>query len=328
MVCNKLNYPNMTEWFASLDGVELEESDMSLAISLDKGETVEWSSDGIQGLLSRPQQAVSPKFYSFLRDMLRFNNTAEDILHLEEDDPRKHITVGEMMKEYGEPFQVYYLLPMMAALWSASLDDVLQFPAVQLVSFLLNHCMLQIFERPQWLTVDGRSIQYVTAVRKALVEDQHVHCDAPVHSMVKTEDGKYRLYMLNADGGELQDATPDVVYDDVIFACHSDTARNILENSSSGDGLALHPAVPYLRDIEYADNAIYVHSDPNLMPQKAWASWNCMGKSAELRKKVGDGAAAGAFEGAESGFGNTLQEETAAPVLDGAKGRFKAVYVT
>jgi predicted NAD/FAD-binding protein len=44
---------------------------------------------------------------------------------------------------------MYYLLPMMAALWSASMVDVLEFPAVQLISFLCNHKMLQLFDRPQ-----------------------------------------------------------------------------------------------------------------------------------------------------------------------------------
>jgi cyclopropane-fatty-acyl-phospholipid synthase len=37
----------------------------------------------------------------------------------------------------------------MAALWSASMKDVLDFPAAQLVGFLCNHKMLQLFDRPQ-----------------------------------------------------------------------------------------------------------------------------------------------------------------------------------
>jgi hypothetical protein len=38
---------------------------------------------------------------------------------------------------------------MMAALWSASIEDVLAFPAEQLIGFLCNHKMLQLFDRPQ-----------------------------------------------------------------------------------------------------------------------------------------------------------------------------------
>lgn len=358
MVCNHLNYPNLVQWFQALssessaggDGVQLEQSDMSLAVSLDCG--VEWSSDTL--FAHRPQQAVSPAFASFLYDMWRFNHNASAILEYPENDPRKHVTVGEFLQSnnYGEAFQVYYLLPMMAALWSASLEDVLEFPAVQLVSFLQNHCMLQIWERPQWMTVYGRSIQYVRAVQQILQDDSSessnsdvssaVHLNTRIHSIARTESGKYRLLVKTEDddGGDavaVQDAT-GTLYDDVVFACHSDTALQILRNS--GTHLRHHAAVDALADIRYADNTIYVHSDPTLMPRKAWASWNCMGNSNELRRNIGKGKQQkGAFEGAESGFGNTLDGRNNDNIskggsscsdlpLEGAQGRFKAVYVT
>lgn len=150
MVFNESNYPNMTRWFQKLN-VEEEESDMSLSISLDGGKTVEWSSDGIDGLLARRQQAFEPSFYYMIKDMMRFNAEAAEILVLPEDDPRRHVTIGQYLrdKQYSESFAKYYLFPMMAALWSASMDDVLQFPAAQLISFMCNHKMLQIFDRPQ-----------------------------------------------------------------------------------------------------------------------------------------------------------------------------------
>ena len=150
MVYNDSNYPNMTRWFDKLS-VPHEDSDMSLSVSLDGGKTVEWNSDGINGLLARRSQAFEPSFYSMISDMIRFNKEAADILLLTDDDPRKHVTTGQYLRNngYSEAFGKLYLMPMMAALWSASMEDVLNFPAAQLISFLCNHKMLQLFDRPQ-----------------------------------------------------------------------------------------------------------------------------------------------------------------------------------
>ena len=150
MVYNESNYPNMTRWFDKLS-VASENSDMSLSVSLDGGKTIEWNSDGLNGLLARRKQILEPKFYTMLSDMVKFNKEAAEILLLSEDDPRKHVTTGQYLRNngYSEDFGMYYLLPMMAALWSASMEDVLQFPAAQLISFLCNHKMLQLLDRPQ-----------------------------------------------------------------------------------------------------------------------------------------------------------------------------------
>ncbi len=150
MVFNESNYPNMTKWFDKLS-VRCEDSDMSLSVSLDGGNTVEWNSDGLNGLLARRSQAFEPSFHQMLSDMLRFNKEAAEILLLPKDDPRKLVTTGQYLRTHGysEAFGKYYLLPMMAALWSASMEDVLQFPAAQLISFLCNHKMLQLLDRPQ-----------------------------------------------------------------------------------------------------------------------------------------------------------------------------------
>jgi cyclopropane-fatty-acyl-phospholipid synthase len=150
MVFNESNYPNLVRWFDKL-GVPSENTDMSLSVSLDKGRTVEWNSDGINGLLARRSQALDPQFYSMLGDMVRFHKEAAQLLLLPDDDPRKAVTTGQYLRTHGysQAFGMYYLLPMMAALWSASMEDVLAFPAVQLISFLCNHKMLQLLDRPQ-----------------------------------------------------------------------------------------------------------------------------------------------------------------------------------
>jgi cyclopropane-fatty-acyl-phospholipid synthase len=316
MVFNPENYPNMCAWFQEL-GVTTEDSNMSLSVSLDHGDTVEWSSAGLAGLAAKPSQLLDPKFYMFVRDMIRFNQQASALLRLAQEDPRRHVTTRQYLRDhgYGAGFAQYYLLPMMAALWSASLDDVLQFPAAQLIGFLCNHKMLQLFRRPQWKTVAGRSQQYTTKVQSILGDS--VHVNSPVYSVAKLGNGKWQLK--NQQGEELCRA------DEVVFACHPPLAKQMLERGNCKD----KDVVELLGQIEYADNIVYIHSDPTLMPSRkqAWASWNCIGKSEYLDYlKNSSGSNKGeALEGAESGFGNTLDQSCADK---SEEGRMKAVYVT
>jgi hypothetical protein len=150
MVFNDPNYPNMVRWFEELQ-IPIEHSDMSLSVSLDKGRTLEWNSDGMNGVFARRSQLLEPTFYQMILDMKRFHNEAPLVLQLSLDDPRRQVTTGQYLKRhnYSEAFGMYYLLPMMAALWSASMENVMDFPAVQLISFLANHQMLNFTNRPQ-----------------------------------------------------------------------------------------------------------------------------------------------------------------------------------
>jgi cyclopropane-fatty-acyl-phospholipid synthase len=151
------------------------------------------------------------------------------------------------------------------------------------------------------------------------------------------------------------------VFDHVVFACHPPTAHDILETMNNSqqdeDGMDHTSLVNLLSQITYADNVVYVHSDPKLMPsrRRAWASWNCIGNSALMSSynlQSSKSKQKEAFEGADSGFGNKAskmhfasaaavirgEEATAddasqhppqeAIPLEGKEGRMKAVYVT
>lgn len=311
MVFNDSNYPNLTRWFQEL-GVADEPSDMSLSVSLDQG-AVEWSSDA---LFANPRQLVSPAFYKCLADMLRFHANAADILTLSNDDPRTMITTGQYLKDhnYSSEFASYYLLPMMAALWSASKNNVLQFPAKQLIAFLCNHKMLQLFDRPQWKTVAGRSQQYTKKMETLLGKDR-IRLNTPITTVKRTIDGTYQLY--TTDEQLIHDGT----FHHVIFACHPPAIVKMLHTLEASKEKLL---LSLLSDIEYADNDVYIHSDPSLMPKRqcAWASWNCLGKQQELVLQKKQNKKKEAFEGGESGFGNVIVTPKEDP------GRMTAVYVT
>lgn len=132
-------------------------------------------------------------------------------------------------------------------------------------------------------------------------------------------------------------------YDDIVFACHPPVAAGILS------GFADPTLSCLLQGVEYADNVIYVHSDPALMPKRkhAWASWNCLGKSEQLRTSVLRSDRSGeAMEGGATGFNRTIADgaqasaaavvvgeskassTTGTDALEGEDGRMRAVYVT
>ncbi|KAL3793202.1 hypothetical protein HJC23_000744 [Cyclotella cryptica] len=334
MVYNKGNYPNMTAWFDHLN-IQGENTDMSLSISLDAGQ-VEWSSHSLSGLFATPTNLLSPKFHAFLRDLLHFNSHAGKILLLPPDHPYRRVTIGEYLirEGYGEEFGKYYLIPMMAALWSASVEDVWMFPAVSLVEFMCNHRMLQLFDRPQYQTPAGRSIQYTN--KMASILGKNAHTSTPILAMKKIVTNNDVSYELFTTGSKSVG-----VFDQVVFACHSPQAFSILQSAAVDGGEGVDPELlRALEKIEYGDDVVYVHSDPNLMPQRkaAWGSWNCMGKSEvltshrvqDVKKKKHE-----AMEGAASGFGGKLTAENGhhemngdMTHLEGEHGRMHGVYVT
>ena len=74
IVYNEAAYPNLSALFAHL-GVETEASDMSFAVSLDSG-ALEYSGTDLRGLFAQPGNLLSPRFWSMLRDLVRFYRKA------------------------------------------------------------------------------------------------------------------------------------------------------------------------------------------------------------------------------------------------------------
>ena len=167
----------------------------------------------------------------------------------------------------------------------------------------------------------GRSKIYTDKVKEILGTD-NVHLSCPISSIECMKNGKTIYEVFTTDRKSLGK------FDDVIFACHAPDAKRILEGYEDTNLLNL------LGHVEYGNNVVYVHSDKKLMPKRrsAWASWNCMGKSAHLKShQLKSNSKSGeAMEGGESGFGRKMIDlnETEDSKLEGENGRMKAVYVT
>jgi predicted NAD/FAD-binding protein len=89
---------------------------------------------------------------------------------------------------YSEAFIVNYVVPMCAAVWSAPASKVLAFPVQMVVRFWVNHHLLNIFERPMWRVVKGRSQAYVNRALEGL---HSVRTSTPVRGVkgIKINEG-------------------------------------------------------------------------------------------------------------------------------------------
>ena len=70
----QVTYPNMMEFFENL-GVEMEVSDMSFSVSLDKGRGYEWGSrNGVSGLFAQKKNILNLYFWQMIREILKFKD--------------------------------------------------------------------------------------------------------------------------------------------------------------------------------------------------------------------------------------------------------------
>ncbi|MGP1275552.1 MAG: NAD(P)/FAD-dependent oxidoreductase [Caulobacterales bacterium] len=263
IVFNRLNYPNLTALFAHL-GIETHRTDMSFGFSLD-GEC-EWSSNGLGGLFAQASNLFRPSFVGMLRDVLRFNKRSISDL---EAGILTGLSLGQYLDLYafGTAFREQYLLPMGAAIWSASESDMADYPAEAFVRFFRNHRLVNA-SRPKWETVVGGSQTYV----RALWRDMEA-------SGVQRRSGAVSVTRLRSGGVQILDADGNAErYDEVILACHSSEALALLSDADA-DEREMLGAIPY------SANIAILHRDESFLPRRkgARAAWCYMrdGKSGE-----------------------------------------------
>lgn len=255
IVYNTLNYPNLTAFFDHL-GVETHASDMSFAVSVGNGK-LEWA--GHEGqlwrLFAQPSNLFRPHFLWMLKEITRFNGQSVDDL---QRGRLLGLSLGDYLtaRGYSVRFQTDYLIPMGAAIWSTSVERMLDFPAENFVRFFANHKLLG-FDRPQWRTVTGGSRRYIAKLVPRL--EGAIRLSSRVVRVQRAANG---VAVADAQGHT-------ALYDQVIVATHSDQALALLADASEAERQVLG-------DIRYADNEVILHRDPALMPRRkaAWSSWN------------------------------------------------------
>lgn len=254
IVFNDWTYPNFIRLLSQL-GVGFKATEMSFSVS-DPVSGVEYNGHSLNSLFAQRRNLISPKFWGMVRDILCFNREALNDLNLQRI--ASDMTLGDYLKAngYSERFIQHYIVPMGAAIWSMSLNDMLGFPLQFFVRFFKNHGLLSVSDRPQWCVVEGGSSSYVAPLTESF--KQHIRLNCAVTRVER-----------DADGVTLHSAAGTERFDKVIFACHSDQALALLADPTRVEKEILG-ALPY------ADNDVVLHTDTRLLPKRplAWASWN------------------------------------------------------
>jgi len=253
LVFNRQTYPQLCALFEYL-GVEIAASEMSFGVSR-RAPDIEWAGQSLDAVFAQRRNLLNPRMWRMLADMLRFNR---DVTHMARSGSTPDMSLGAYLEErnYGTAFRDWYLLPMAAAIWSCPVRAMLEYPLSTFVSFCLNHGLVQVFGRPQWLTVQGGGREYV---RRLLRDLPDVRLNTPVQHVTRDKDGVWLRH-----GGALER------FDRVVFACHSDQALALL-----GDGASVEER-GVLSAVAYEPNRAILHTDTSLMPRrrKVWSAWN------------------------------------------------------
>ena len=253
IVFNDVTYPNFIAMLDEL-GVESQASDMSFSVTGGRDD-LEYNGSSLNTLFAQRRNLVRPAFYRMLAEILRFNREAPELL--ERPDPA--LTLGDYLdaRGYSEWFTEYYILPMGAAIWSATAARMRAMPAVFFVRFFQNHGLLSIDDRPQWRVIKGGSARYVEKLVAG--HRERIRLGAAVREL-RREPG---FVEVRADG-----CAPER-YDAVFLACHSDEALAMLARPTAHEQAVLGA-------IRYQRNEAVLHTDTRLMPRRrrAWAAWN------------------------------------------------------
>ncbi len=251
LVYNDLTYPHLKGMFEYL-GVETVNSDMSLSIRVPE-RNLEWAGDNMNTVFAQRKNLLSPRFYRLLFDIVKFHKQAETNCELSR---LNRWTVADLLQEmkFSKELAEWYVLPMLAAIWSTPEQKMFDFPAETFLTFFLNHKLLQVNNRPQWKTVKGGSRNYVNIIAQRL---EHIHLNEGVLSVEKDGD---KLKLTTVKG--------EMLFDKVVFATAPAVTRKILKTSHEG-------VTKFLNSFQVVPNRAVLHRDQSQMPvnKKCWASW-------------------------------------------------------
>jgi predicted NAD/FAD-binding protein len=257
IVYNERNYPEFVKLLAEL-GVESQPTRMSFSVRCEHT-GLEYCGSSMNAIFAQRRNLLRPGFYRMLRDILRFNEEGTAIARSRFTADEGELTVGEYLEYngYSASFREQYLLPMAAAIWSASPQHVGEFPLSYLARFFDHHGLMQLSDRPQWRVIRGGSRQYLQPLMRRYADG--FRPATPVERVSRDPRG---VTVVPRDGGPEH-------FDQVVFACHSDQALAMLTDPTDKEREVLGA-------IRYQQNEAVLHTDAGLLPRRrrAWAAWN------------------------------------------------------
>lgn len=255
IVYNDWTYPNFIRLMNELK-IDSLPTEMSFSVSCEQT-GLEYGGNNLNSLFAQRKNLLNIPYLKMLKDILAFNKDA--IADLESGRLDEAITLGQYLKQknYGRMFASHYLIPMGSAIWSSTLEEMLDFPLIFFVRFFKNHGLLSVNDRPQWRVIKGGSAAYITPLTAGF--HSKIRTNSKITSVERFDDH----VILHFDG------QPSESFDQVVFACHSDEALALLSEPTAKEQQILG-AIPY------RNNNVILHTDTKLMPKAklAWSSWN------------------------------------------------------
>ena len=277
LVFNRKTYPRLVRLFEEIQA-PVSPSEMSFSVSIDSSERsvsprkIEWAGNDINSFFGQRANLLSPSFWRMAYDILRFNRMATKLALAQIEGGHLYKEPDETIANFldrnrlSQSFRENYFLPMIGAIWSCSVEQMLEFPIQTMVRFCHNHGLLQIQNRPQWLTIKGGSREYVKRIVSAL-EQAGISIE---------REGAIRVNTNRNGSNQVEVITPSgaAMFDEVVMACHSDQTLDLVHgiNQQARDILA---AIPYQK------NRAILHTDTHFLPEekRCWAAWNYTAKS-------------------------------------------------
>ena len=241
IVLNDKNYKNLMEFFNEIE-IDLYETEMSFSVN---SKFLIWNSKEFFNF----SFLKNLKKIKLLIDIMKFNYLAKNFKNKE--------SIGMWLKTYNfsNLFIESYLLPMTSAIWSSTSKGIANYPAESMNSFLNNHGLLNLYNRPQWYSVLGGSNTYIEKLLDLKI------FDVKLNSKVKINRLDNKIFISNKDESE--------EYDLLIMANHPNQIEECIEDLSEREKQAMDL-------IKYQKNTTILHGDESLMPKNKnhWCSWN------------------------------------------------------
>lgn len=255
IVFNDRTYPN---FLALLDEIGIKKQETEMSFSVHNCQTkLEYNGHNLNTLFAQRRNIFNPRFWLLIKEILRFNKLCKTIY--KHQSFVEEYTLGEFLQDnnFSGYFSEHYILPMGAAIWSSSLEQMSRFQFRFFVQFFNNHGLLNIADRPQWFVIPNGSRSYLAPLCEPFKDN--IVVNAEIESITR-DSGVVQLHFLD---NTIQ------TFDDVVIACHSDQALYLLGDANKDE-------TDILSAMTYSDNSVILHTDINLLPKRkmAWASWN------------------------------------------------------
>ena len=250
IVFNEERYPSFVRLLRKL-GVESQPTNMSFSVHSEV-DGLEYSN---RSLFAQRRNALRPRFWRMIADIVRFNESSRELL-LGADDG---VLLGPFLEanRFSQAFIEQFLYPMGAAIWSADPLRVRDLPARFFAQFFANHRVLDVFGQPQWRVIRGGSSRYVEPLTSSF--QNRVRVSTPVTSIRREKD-----HVLVTPRGGVAER-----FDEVVIASHGDEALAMLADATPDER-------EILGSFRFQENVAVLHTDTRLMPRRrrAWACWN------------------------------------------------------